>query len=94
MAIDPAELKGRKIGRVLTKMGKVTRDQVHEALAIQKTRKVPIGQLLVELGYCSPKDVAAALAGQAGLQYMDLDKFEIPEAIRDVIPSENVGRTR
>ncbi|MDX2016417.1 MAG: GspE/PulE family protein [Planctomycetota bacterium] len=90
MAIDPAELKGRKIGRVLTKMGKVTRDQVHEALAIQKTRKVPIGQLLVELGYCSPKDVAAALAGQAGLQYMDLDKFEIPEAIRDVIPSENV----
>ncbi|HLP85606.1 MAG TPA: hypothetical protein VK157_14750, partial [Phycisphaerales bacterium] len=63
--IDPAELKGRKIGRVMTKMGKVTREQVHEALAIQQTRKVPLGQLLIELGYCKPEDVAAALAGQA-----------------------------
>ena len=65
--IDPAEFKGRKLGRVLSKMGKVSREQVHEALEIQKTRKVPIGQLLVELGYCTQKDVSAALAGQAGL---------------------------
>jgi hypothetical protein len=39
MAIDPGELKGRKLGRVLTKLGKVTREQVHEALEIQKTKK-------------------------------------------------------
>jgi type IV pilus assembly protein PilB len=89
-AIDPAELKGRKLGRVLTKMGKVTREQVHEALEIQKTRKVPIGQLLVELGYCSQKDVAAALAGQAGMAYLDLTGMDIPEAVRETIPAENV----
>ena len=88
--IDPAELKGRKLGRVLTKMGKVTREQVHEALEIQKTRKVPIGQLLIELGYCSQKDVSAALAGQAGMSYVDLASYEIPDAVKDTIPSENV----
>ncbi len=88
--LDPNELKGRKLGRVLTKMGKVTREQVHEALAIQKTRKVPIGQLLVELGYCTQQDVAAALAGQAGMAWMDLKGFEIPEAVKSVIPADNV----
>ena len=88
--VDPAELKGRKLGRVLTKMGKVTREQVHEALAIQQTRKVPIGQLLVELGYCSAEDVAAGLAGQAGMGYMDLKGWELPDRLKEVIPTENV----
>src|ERR1051326_8019632 len=89
-AIDPAEFKGRKLGRVLSKMGKVSREQVHEALEIQKTRKVPIGQLLVELGYCTQKDVAAALAGQAGMAYVDIANLELPDAVRSTIPAENV----
>ncbi len=87
---DPSELKGRKLGRVLTKMGSVTREQVHEALGIQKTRRVPIGQLLVELGYCSQKDVDAALAGQAGMAYVDLSQLELADEVRDAIPAENV----
>ncbi|HYF13443.1 MAG TPA: ATPase, T2SS/T4P/T4SS family [Phycisphaerales bacterium] len=88
--LDLAELKGRKIGRILTKMGKVTREQVHEALTIQLTRKVPLGQLLVELGYCSQIDIAAALAGQAGMAFVDLSKFEMEDRLKDVIPAENV----
>jgi len=90
MAMDPAELKGRKLGRALTKMGKVTREQVHEALAIQKTRKVPIGQLLVELGYCTERDVAEALAGQAGMAYLDLAKAAVPEEALSALPAETV----
>ena len=88
MAINPAELKGRKLGRALTKMGKVTREQVHEALAIQKTRKVPIGQLLVELGNCTERDVAEALAGQAGLAYVDLAAVDISDETLEAIPAE------
>ena len=33
---EPGELKGRRFGRVLTKLGKLTREQVHEALAAAK----------------------------------------------------------
>ncbi|MBK7405161.1 MAG: Flp pilus assembly complex ATPase component TadA [Phycisphaerales bacterium] len=88
MAIDPAELKGRKLGRALTKMGKVTREQVHETLTIQKTRKVPIGQLLVELGYCTERDVAEALAGQAGMAYIDLAGMTVSEEALRAIPAE------
>ncbi len=90
MGIDPAELKGRKLGRVLTKLGKTTRERVHEALEVQKTRKVRLGELMVELGYCSATDVAEALAGQAGMHYVNLTGFDIPESFRDVVPSENI----
>ncbi|MBX3357535.1 MAG: Flp pilus assembly complex ATPase component TadA [Phycisphaeraceae bacterium] len=86
--IDPTELKGRKIGRVLAKLGKVTRERVHEALAVQKTRKVPLGQLLVELGYCTQRDVNEALAGQAGMEYVSLAGKELSDEVRDAITSE------
>ena len=79
MAVEASELKGRKLGRVLTKMGLVTREQVHEALGIQKTRRVPIGQLLVELEYCTQADVDAALAGQAGMEFIDLTGLELED---------------
>ncbi|CAG0987074.1 Type II secretion system protein E [Phycisphaerales bacterium] len=90
MDFDPAELKGRKLGRVLTKMGKVTREQVHEALSIQKTRKQPIGQLLIELGYCSQKDIAEAVAGQAGMAYVDLTGWAMPDNLKDVLPGDTI----
>ncbi|MEO1007606.1 MAG: ATPase, T2SS/T4P/T4SS family [Planctomycetota bacterium] len=83
------ELKGRKLGRVLTKMGKVTREQVHEALSIQKTRRRPIGEVLVELEYCTETDVQAALAGQAGMAYVDLAEREIAGEAIAAIPAES-----
>lgn len=90
MGIDPAELKGRKLGRVLTKLGKVSRERIHEALEVQKTRKVRLGELLVEMGYCTAPDIAEGLAGQAGMSYTDLKGFDVPETFRDVIPAENI----
>ena len=44
-----SELQGRQIGRVLTKMGKVTREQVVEALDFQKS-KGGAGRILIDLG--------------------------------------------
>jgi type IV pilus assembly protein PilB len=86
---DLQELKGRKFGRILTKLGKTTRERVHEALAVQQTRKVKLGQLLVELGYIKSKDVDETLAAQAGLAYMDLTGFDIPAEAKSVIAAES-----
>ncbi len=86
--IDLAELKGRKLGRILTKMGRVTREQIHEALEIQKERKAPIGQLLVELGYVSDRDVREGLAGQAGMAFVELAAMEIGADVFAAIPAE------
>ncbi len=87
-AIDPSELKQRKIGRVLTKIGKVSREVVHEALELQKTRKVLLGQLLVEMGHITQRDVQEALAGQAGMAFMDLTGVEIDPTTIEAIPAE------
>lgn len=89
--MDPSELKGRKLGRVLTKLKVVTREQVHEALAIQKgrTTKVKIGEILKELGYCTQLDIDRALAGQAGMEYVDLTGVELDEETINSIPAEN-----
>jgi type IV pilus assembly protein PilB len=86
-----SEMKGRKLGRVLTKLGYCTREQVHEALAVQQTRKEKIGRLLIELGYVNETQVAEALAGQAGMEYRDLSKFEIPDEVVQAIPAENAN---
>jgi type IV pilus assembly protein PilB len=86
--LDTSELKGRRLGRILTKMGKVTRDQVQEALALQGQRRVPVGQLLVELGYVTQDDVNLALAAQAGMETVDLDEYDIPEDVVKMIGPE------
>ena len=58
--------RGRPLGRVLTKMGEVTREQVVEGLIQQKQRGGMIGETLVRLGYVTVADVDAALAAQQG----------------------------
>ncbi len=73
-------MKGRRLGRVLTKLKKVTREQVQEALQLQKTRKEPLGQLLVGLGYITDTDVLEALAGQAGMRMVELKVDAIPNS--------------
>ncbi len=89
--VDPTELKGRRLGRVLTKLKKVTREQVQEALQLQKTRKEPIGQLLVGLGYITDTDVLEALAGQAGMRMVELKVEAIPNSVIEALPAETAN---
>ena len=82
------ELKGRPIGRVLVKMGKVSRVQVHEALEIQKERGGPLGQILVDLGYIDEKTRSMALAFQVGMEYVDVSGTAIPDDVIRQIPAQ------
>jgi len=81
-SIPIKQLRGRRLGRVLIKMGKLTRDQVHEALHVQKQRRGPLGRILVELGYVNEDELNEALAAQKGMEIVSLEAMEIP---RDVI---------
>ncbi|MBB6431474.1 type IV pilus assembly protein PilB [Algisphaera agarilytica] len=83
-----SELSGRRLGRVLTKMGKITRDQAQEALELQKSKRVPVGQLLVELGYCTHDDINIALAAQAGMRTIDLEDLDLKEEVVRMVPAE------
>ncbi|MAE62509.1 MAG: pilus assembly protein PilB [Planctomycetaceae bacterium] len=85
---DPEALTGRRIGVILRKMGLVNRDQVHEALDLQSQRRLPLGQLLIELGHVNQADVNAALAAQAGMESVDLEKMELDESVFKILPAE------
>lgn len=87
------QLKGRRFGRILTKLGKLTREEVHEALAIQRKRaeagdRSKVGEILLELGKITEQDVLQALAGQIGLEFMDLDPEAVDEALTEHLPAE------
>jgi hypothetical protein len=65
--MPPSErLDGRKLGRVLVKMGKSTREQVIRALTYQKRHGGLLGQVMVKLGFIQPVDILAALTAQRG----------------------------
>jgi type IV pilus assembly protein PilB len=87
-SINIAELKGRPIGRVLTKMGKVTREQVVEALDFQKKKGGALGRILIELGYVKDTDLNLALAAQRGYELISLEGKTIPPAAISAVPPQ------
>jgi type IV pilus assembly protein PilB len=88
-----SELKDRPLGRVLIKMGKLSREQVHQGLTVQadqqkKGKRTPIGQILVDLGLITDKDRNLALAAQQGLEMYELDGKDIPAHIIQKVPAQ------
>ena len=84
------ELKGRRFGRALTKLGKVTREQVHQGLELQKTtsKGKKLGDILVEMGLIQPVDVLMTLAGMAGMKFMSLKGRTVDEATMKSVSPE------
>ncbi len=83
-----SQLKGRPLGRILIKLGKVTRAQVSEALELQSKKRGPIGRLMIELGFVTEQDVNRALAAQVGMESIALASIDIPQNVLDMIPSQ------
>jgi type IV pilus assembly protein PilB len=82
------QLQGRPIGRVLTKMGKVTREQVVEALTFQKSKGGALGRILIDLGYIKEQDLNTALAAQRGYEFISLTDAKIDPAAIAAVPAQ------
>ncbi len=83
------QLRGRTLGRVLIKMGALTREKVHECLKIQKERRgVKIGQIFLELGLIDESQLRMALAGQQGMEYVNMDGIEIPSDVIEKVSAQ------
>ncbi len=61
-----------RLGDLLVAQGVVDAQQVGKALALQKTRKIPLGEALVSLGLASEDQVWRVLARQHKLPFVDL----------------------
>jgi type IV pilus assembly protein PilB len=82
------QLKDRPIGRVLTKMGKVTREQVVEALDFQKRKGGALGRILIDLGYIKENDLNTALAAQKGYELVSLENRTIDPQTIAAVPAQ------
>ena len=72
---DGAPSPGRPLlGQVLKTRGVIRESQVQAALGEQRTHGGLIGQALVEMGACTAGDIALALAEQAGMETVDLNR--------------------
>src|SRR5207245_7272105 len=82
------QLQGRPIGRVLTKMGKVTREQVVEALTFQKSKGGALGRILIDLGYIKENDLNTGLAAQRGYEWISLEGAKPDPAAIAAVPGQ------
>jgi type IV pilus assembly protein PilB len=84
------QLRGRTLGRILIKMGLLSRDKVHECLKIQGQRqgKVKIGQIFLELGLVDEKQLQMALAAQRGMEHVSLEGVDIPADVVEKVPAQ------
>ena len=70
------------LGNQLIKLGKITHEQLNEALEQQKIMeeqgaKGMLGQVLVDMGFCTQEDVAHAMAKKSGSIYYSLSSYTI-----------------
>ncbi|UCD49381.1 MAG: Flp pilus assembly complex ATPase component TadA [Phycisphaerales bacterium] len=89
--LPPVEqLRGRPLGRILMKMGVLSRDKVHECLSIQKQRGggIRIGDIFLELGLVDETQLQVALAAKRGMEYVRIEGLEIPAEVIEKVPAQ------
>ena len=76
------------IGYFLIKGKIITEEQLAHALQLQKEEKGLLGQILVDLGYCSEADVSRAIEQKTGCKYVSIEEIGVNFAIANMIPIE------
>ena len=84
----------RHIGQILIDQGILTEDQLRIALLEQTKNHVPVGKLLVQLGFVSEATLRDALSDKLGLQAVDLGRIIIDPAALKTLPRDMARRYR
>jgi len=82
------QLRGRQLGRILIKMGRIRRAEVTEALEVQKQQGGPLGSILVMLGHITEEDLNLALAAQIGMKTVDLSERDVTPEVIGLVPAQ------
>ena len=73
--------KRERLGDVLLRNGTITRQQLEQALAVQKKGRRPLGQTLIDLGYVDDAGMRHALAMQLGIPFLALDRMTVDRSL-------------
>jgi len=81
----------KRLGDTLVEIGRMTQEQLEEALRLQRERGGKLGEVLVDQGIVNEEDVAAALSLQFNIPIIDLKRHVVqPRALHLV--SERLAR--
>lgn len=78
----------KKLGDLLVEAGLITKEQLQEALEVQKKDNERLGTILVKLGYLTEEEITSFLSKQYGIPAVNLEHFEISEDVIKRIPSD------
>jgi len=81
-----------RIGDILLKTHRITREQLDQAVAMQQTEGGRLGAVLLKLGFVTEEAIAECLGEQYGLPYIDLDAHGIEPSLIRLIPSAIVHK--
>jgi type IV pilus assembly protein PilB len=75
-----------RLGDILVENGTITQAQLKEGLALQKKTGMRLGEVLQEEGIVTEGQVIDALVAQLGLEFIDLNTFQIPSEMAQLLP--------
>lgn len=81
----------KQLGELLIDCRLITREQLEEALMLQKEKGGLLGQILVGLHYTTEEAIAQSLTAQYGFPYLPLSGYEIDPEVAKIIP-EHVAK--
>ena len=77
---------GERLGDLLVAAGVITKEQLHEALAVQRARRRRLGRVLVEMGMATEEQIVSALAVQLGVERVHLSDHAPDPEVSRLIP--------
>lgn len=78
----------KPIGELLIERGIITKEQLLNALKIQKEEHRLIGDILINSGFAKEEDIAQALTIQYGLPYLPLKNYELNPDVIKLVPKD------
>jgi type IV pilus assembly protein PilB len=76
----------KRLGEILVELGAVDELQLQSALAYQRTWGVPLGQVVVDMRFCTAHQVLQALARQTDVPAVDLDAELLDPRLSALVP--------
>jgi len=81
-----------KLGELLFYGGKISQEQLKEALEDQKATRMKLGEIIVEKGWLNLEEIVETLELQLGFPKVDLSKYEINSNVVTLVPESIVKK--
>ncbi|MEA2376958.1 MAG: type pilus assembly protein PilB, partial [Thermoleophilaceae bacterium] len=82
----------RRIGDVIVHLGFAERELVEKVVDEGRANGIPLGQSLIDAGIVDSNQLAQALAERNGLDYVDLNQFEVDQGAANLIDAAKARR--